>query len=457
MRFEDIAATVAGAPVRGRLAVAFSETPEIEGEVRTDRIDIAALTAIASGGTRSAKGESRFSETPFAPPSLPRFSGRVSVSAAQAALTPALQISKFRSALHFADSNIMIETISGELLGGRLSGEVTVRRAADALGLQGQIAVTDADATQLLFGDGAAPLTGQAALTLQFEGIGRSPRALVGSLNGTGTLVLDNARIASLDPGMFAAAMRSVDQGLPIDAPRVRDLANRGLDAGPLVVPHAETTLTIAAGVARIDTFKAQADAADLAVTGSYDFSSARIDLRFAMAGPADGASLQPEVAVQLRGPAAKPERVLDVSALTGWLALRSVDRQTKKLEAIEQSRPAEPTPEPQLKEKEEPVPSKPEAATQPRRDPPQPAAESLPPAVEIAPAPGERRRVLPHAPQRPEQRVEPQRVEPQRAEPRTEPPRTGGANPFPRPIGAPPPPAPAVKPPQPQSFRPFL
>ena len=127
--------------------------------------------------------------------------------------------------------------------------------------------MTDADATQLLFGDGAAPLTGQAALTLQFEGMGRSPRALVGSLNGSGTLVLDHARIAALDPKVFAAAMTSVDQGLPIDAPRVREVANRGLDAGPLVVPHAEATLIIAAGVARIDTFKARADAADLAVS----------------------------------------------------------------------------------------------------------------------------------------------------------------------------------------------
>ncbi|MFZ5690109.1 MAG: AsmA-like C-terminal region-containing protein [Pseudomonadota bacterium] len=444
IRLEDVSASVAGTPVRGRIAVALGDTPQIEGEIRTDTIDVAGLAAAASGASRTDKGDHRWSETPFALLPLPHLSGRLSVSAAQATITPAMQVSKFRTALQFADSNLKFENIAGELLGGRLSGDITIQRAPDALGLQAQIAITDADATQLLFGDGVAPLTGQAALTMRLEGMGRSPRALVGSLNGTGTLVLDRARIAALDPKVFEIAMRSVDQGLPIDAGRVRDLASRSLDAGPLIVPHAEATLTIAAGIARIDTFKARAEAADLAVSGSYDFSDSRIDLRVAMSGPAAGASLQPELAVQLRGPAAKPERALDISALTGWLALRSVDRQAKKLEAIEQGRAIEDAPE--TPHTEFAAPQKPESATaSPRRKPPQSALQPLPPAVEFAPAP-ERRRILPQT----------QRAEPQRADPRSELPPTGGANPFPRPIGTPPPPN-AVRPSPPQSVRPLF
>ena len=446
VRFDDFSANIAGSAVRGRLGVVYGEPLGIDGELRTDRIDIGAVLATVIGGARASKDGKLCSETPFALPALPQLSGRINVSAAQANLTQALQVSKFVSAVRFADADVSVEDIAGELLGGRLSGEMTVRRGADALGLQARIAVTDADATQLLFGDGAAPLTGQAALTMQLEGMGRSPRALVGSLIGTGTLVLDHARIASLDPKVFAAAMTSVDQGLPIDAPRVRDVANRGLDAGPLVVPHAEATLIVAAGVARIDTFKARADAADLAVTGAYNFSDGRIDLRLAMSGPAEGNSLQPEVAVQLRGPAAKPERVLDVSALTGWLALRSVDRQTKKIEAIEQGLPVEDAPAPS--QKNETAPQKPDAAVAPpRRKPPQPTAQPLPPAIEIRPATGERRRILP------QQRAEPQRDEPQRDEPQ----RPGGANPFPQPIGSPRPSPPVARPFPPQTVRPIF
>ena len=37
-----------------------------------------------------------------------------------------------------------------------------------------------------------------------------------------------------------------------------------------------------------------------------------------------------------LKGPLLSPSRTIDVSALTGWLTLRAVENQAKKLEAIE-------------------------------------------------------------------------------------------------------------------------
>jgi hypothetical protein len=64
---------------------------------------------------------------------------------------------------------------------------------------------------------------------------------------------------------------------------------------------------------------------------------------------------------------------------------------------------------------------------------------------VEIAPVPGERRRILPQ----PQHRADPRRTEPTRAEPQ----RSGGANPFPAPIGSPP----TVRPSTPQSVRPIF
>ena len=421
VQLNELSANIAGSAVRGRLGIVYGDPLAIDGELRADRIDVGAVLATAIGSAGSAKGDRLWSETPFSLPVLPEVSGRITISAAQANLTPSWQVSKFVTALRFSGTDMRVDDVAGELLGGRLTGELKLMRGGDTLGLQGRLAVTDADAAQLLFGEGAAPLTGQAALTLQLEGMGRSPRALVGSLNGSGTLVIDHARIEALDPKVFAAAMSRVDQGLPIDAPRVREVATSGLDAGPLLVPHAEATLVIAAGVARIETFKARADAADLAVSGAYNFSDGRIDLRLAMAGPAEGASLQPEVAVQLRGPAAKLERVLDVSSLTGWLALRSVDRQTKKIEAIEQGLPVEDAPAPAPKES---APQKPDAAVAPpRRKPVAPVVQPLPPAIEIRPATGDRR---------PQHRAEPQ-------PPRAEPDRPGGANPFPQPIGTPP------------------
>ena len=444
-RLDDMSAVIAGSAMRGRLALTYGEMPVIDGEVRTDTVDLGAVLAAVtgSGGAASSKDAPRWSETPFALPALPPLSGQIVVSAARAALSPALQAARFRTTLRFANLNVKADAIEAELLGGHLAGDIDAQRSPDGVSLRGRVGIADADATQLLFGDGPAPLTGRAALKLQFEGMGRSPRALIGSLNGGGTLVLANARFASLDPKVFAAAMLSADQGLPIDAPRVREVAGRALDQGVLKVANAEAALTIAAGVIRIDRFEARAEAADLAISGSYNLADAKLDTRLLLSGAAAGSAVAPEIAVLLRGPASAPERVLDVSALTGWLALRSVDRQTKKIEAIEQGRPLDAAlqPKPEAAPRVEPPRTEPPRIVSPRAEPSVPrraplatpeAARPLGPVVRPAPQ-IDPRRATP-APRIPIQRAEPQ--------------RPGGGNPFPQPLGTP---APLVRQPLPR------
>jgi large subunit ribosomal protein L24 len=360
--------------------------------------------------------------------------GAVTVSAARAILLPSTPATNLRLGLRFTGSDVAANTIEADLFGGRLSGEATLRRGGDGIGLSGRVALQDAAATQIVVGENSSAVTGRAGLQLQLEGAGLTPRALVGSLNGSGKVTLEKGVIAALDPKAFAAAIRSVDQGLPLDASRIREVVTRALEAGPLVVHNAEATLSIAAGMVRIDAFTSRTDIAELAATGSYNLADSGLDLRAALRGPAAGATQRPELAILLRGPASSPQKSVDVSALTGWLALRSVDQQTRRIEAIEQGRPAEaalPAPQPEP-EQSSPLPEI--APVLPRKRPvphaaAPPRAEPLPPAVEVGPAPGIRSRM-------------PQRVDgaPQR-------PAESQANPFPRPIG-PPPQAPQPLPP---------
>src|SRR4029077_1131317 len=81
---------------------------------------------------------------------------------------------------------------------------------------------------------------------------------------------------------------------------------------------------------------------ADLALSGSADLADASIDARLTLAGPGiseGGSSMRPEILVSLKGPYAAPKRSVDVSALSGWLMLRSVERQAKQINAIEAER----------------------------------------------------------------------------------------------------------------------
>jgi uncharacterized protein involved in outer membrane biogenesis len=435
-RLDNLNGTVAGTALRGQLGLSFGDDmPVIDGELKTDAVDLGAFLAAATGIDATDKpSNQKWSDAPFNLPAVPSFAGELKVEAARATLSPSLTVSKLQSKLRFSPTQIKAEPIEADLLGGRGTADLTFRRSADGIGVQGRVAIKGADAAQLLFAEGQSPpLNGRATLNVQFEGGGRSPRAIVGSLNGSGVLALEKARLAALDPIAFSIVTRSVDQGLPLDGPRIREVVGRALDAGTLAVNNAEASFAIAAGIVRIETFTANSEAADLAVTGSYNLVDARLDTRLGLTGAAvAGASLRPELAILLRGgPTTTLERTLDVSTLTGWLALRSVDRQTKRIEAIEQGRPAEAALQ---THEDEATAALPETAPLPRRRPP-PAppqashqtADPLPAPVEIKPAAGDRRRI-------------PQRVEgtPQRANPFPQP----SANPFPQPLGSPPPPS---------------
>lgn len=466
-RLDNFNATIAGTVLRGQLGLAFGDVPVIDGDLRTGAIDVAALVGTITGPEPAKPTNERWSTAPFALPALPSVTGEVKVAAVRAALLPSFAASKLQAVLRFSPTQIRIDSIDADILGGRGTGDVTLRRSADGIGLQGQVALKGVEAGPLLFNEGAhTPLQGRAALTMQFEGGGRSPRALIGSLNGSGMLTLEKARVAALDPGAFAAVTRSVDQGMPLDAQRVRGVVAKALEAGPLTIGSADAALAMAGGVVRLETFSADTDRADLAASGAYNLADGRLDLRMAMTGAAvAGAPMRPEIVVALRGPASTPEREVDVSMLTGWLALRSVDRQTKRLEAIEQGRPADaPSPEgkpqegkaspdgkaasdgkaptdnkasPDNKAASVPVDpdTSPEAAPLPRPKPAAPAQgahhngptgsapaalEPLPAPHEIRPAPGERRR--PPAQPRVDNTPRPQ----------------PSANPFPTPLGSP-------------------
>jgi len=48
---------------------------------------------------------------------------------------------------------------------------------------------------------------------------------------------------------------------------------------------------------------------------------------------------IRPEVGIAIKGPLAMPKRSLDAAAFANWLALRAVEQQTKRLDALESGR----------------------------------------------------------------------------------------------------------------------
>jgi uncharacterized protein involved in outer membrane biogenesis len=340
----DVAGTVAGTSIGGRLAVGLQQPMRVDGDIELGAIELPAAIAAAIGTPPQGAGASPWSGEPFEPRLATGLNGQVAIKAARVALTPKLAARDLRGVLNFDGSELALQSIDGALAGGRIAGGLTFVRRADGLTARAQLSLAGVNLPELFPGDGRPSLTGRLTLDVTAEGAGLSPIALIGSLGGGGSFTLENARLARVDPAAFAAVIRAVDQGLPIDATRVRDKMDAALAGGVLPVALAEGTIAVSAGQARLGNTVVRAQGADLAAGGILNLADGALDARLTLSGSGGAtapADVRPEVAIYFKGPLDAPKRSIDVVALTSWLALRAVEQQSKKLDVLEGREPA--------------------------------------------------------------------------------------------------------------------
>ena len=314
--------------------------------------------------------------------------------------------------LRFDDFELALQGTEANLAGGRIAGDLVFLRGPEGLAARGRLKVANANATELLPGGGVQ--SGRISLDVAAEGSGMSAVALIGSLAGNGSFVLETARLARLDPSAFNNVIRAVEQGLPIDAVGVGNRMDAALAAGGLTIPRAEGSLTINAGQVRVSNATVRAQRADLGVLGSVNLAESTIDARLTLsAAAADApASTRPEIGIALKGPIDTPKRTIDVASLTSWLALRAVEQQSKKLDLLE-GRASPPQIAPTVPEapaqaalpempaagaaapapaRTEPEPPRARPIARPKAKPTPPEqAQPLPPPIDIRPLPAAR------------------------------------------------------------------
>jgi large subunit ribosomal protein L24 len=390
LKLDGLSAQVAGSALRGRLALTFDTVIGVEGDIDADAMDASALLAAAGG---IAEGGSLTSEELFGRGLFAPLNGQVAFRLRHAAVGEALALTGARGILRLAPSELTVEMADAEFARGRLSGELSLRRMPDGTSAKTRFALKGADATLLAPGP-SSPVSGRLALSGELEGTGRSPRALLGALSGAGTLTLAGARIAGLNPQAFAAAMRAVDQGLPLDGVRVHDIVAPTLDRGALSVRAAELPFTVSTGQARFGSLLVQAEDADAALSGAWDIAAQTVEMRAVLTGAAaEMPAGRPEIFLQWKGPLRAPARSIDAAALTGWLALRAVEQQSRRLDEIERPGGAPQAPTAVRVPPASAPPERPKAPPLPPRQRPAgtaaPSVAPLPPPVDIRPAPG--------------------------------------------------------------------
>ena len=158
------------------------------------------------------------------------------------------------------------------------------------------------------------------------------------------------------------------------------------LSAGALSIASAQIPFNIRDGRLRVGATTLAADGVRAVVSGGYDIPADQADIR-ATPRLRRCRSVRPAVlGIQLFA-AGTPDalnRTIDVTALSSWLAVRTIDRETRRLDAIERGEPPPPPPPPLV------IPLEPQEA---------PDAVASTPPVTDAPMPGRDPRRLPQKP----------------------------------------------------------
>jgi large subunit ribosomal protein L24 len=344
LAFEEIGGIVAGAGVRGRVALNLGGRPRIEGRLESDALDVTTLLATVVGmpARPGGRGDSAgWPAEPFGPGVLAGLAGQIEFAVSRAQLSAEHVAQEVRGLVRFGEGELSFEDVQGNFAGGRFLAQFALPTGPEGIALRARLALSEADASGVVPGGARPAIAGRLALQAELEGSGLSPATLVGSLRGAGTVTLEAAQIAGLDPKAFDTVIRAVDRGTTVDAAKIRDMMAAALDAGGLALPRLDGAFTIVAGQARWGNVVASGEGGDLAITGTVDLAEWTLDARLTLSGPVGQASVpgRPDVFIGLKGPVAAPKRTLDVSALTGWLTLRTVERQSKQIEALEAER----------------------------------------------------------------------------------------------------------------------
>ncbi|MEJ2623908.1 MAG: AsmA-like C-terminal region-containing protein, partial [Pseudolabrys sp.] len=341
LTLNDIDATVADTRVRGTLGVSLGTPHRLQGTLDADRVDGAGLIAAAIGLPRAPaeKGAGwTWSDAPFGPGAFGDYAGQVNLKIRRVRLSPRMSLRQFSATLHAGKNEFALDDMAGALGSGSFGGSLAFKAGDSGVAVTSKLALANVESASLLPAAARPPVTGALDVSADLQGSGLSPAALIGGLHGTGKLTLKDASFAGLNPQAFDAVTRAVDDGLPVEGDKISELVRRALESGALPVKQAQGKLAVNAGLVQLDDFSASSPDASLSLTSSFDLTDGTVDARLVLSSAKEKGG--PDIFMVLKGPATSPTRSIDVSALTGWLTLRSVENQAKRLKALQQAAP---------------------------------------------------------------------------------------------------------------------
>ena len=334
LTFDDLDSTISGSRLRGHVAVTLDGDRNVDGEVGLDTLDLAPAFALAIGASGRDAAE------PLGAGLLKGWRGRVAFQALRGALPGGGELRPVSGTVKSDGQSLTFDAIKGGIGGGETTATIDARPGANGIALNASVQLTGVDGAALRYRSLAMP-PGRTSMQLTLTSQGRSASALTGAFSGSGTVTLESARIAGLDPRAFDVAMRASDTGQATDDTRLRQIIEPVLSAGGMSVKTAQIPFSIGDGRLRVGATTLESDRARAIISGGYDIPADQADIRVTLASTAAGqAASRPEIQLFAAGSPDALNRTVDVASLSAWLAVRAIDRETRRLDWIERGEP---------------------------------------------------------------------------------------------------------------------
>lgn len=348
LALRDLAGQVGDVSVSGSVEGSLDPAPgerlrRFKGALRLSDLDLQALSEAVLGPDQWSSlgsGRSVWPAAPFGQALLSSLDLALDIEAERMDLGLAEAAENISARLRLGPEELRLDDLASTFAGGRLGGQLALRRSGGEGAFSGRMKLEGADLTQLVWTpDGRAVATGTLDLLADVEGAGRSISGIVASLTGSGTVTIREGALRGLNPQAFSLVMRAVDAGLDLSEDRIGEVFLSHMQAGTLRFDTLEAALGVIGGRVSARNIAVDAQAANLFGSAQINLNDLTLDSDFSLTVDAGDEAVvggEPQVGLLFTGPLEQPERKVNVAPFTAYLTLRAFEQEVERVEKLQ-------------------------------------------------------------------------------------------------------------------------
>ncbi|WP_237152348.1 AsmA family protein [Oryzibacter oryziterrae] len=343
LRIQRLTGKASDVPLSGELVLDRSaDVPVLSGNLAFDSASLASLAEAALGpGVLDfpiVESRSPWPEAPFGNALLDGFDTDLSLAFTELSISDQLAAHDARLSLRSSASGIAFDGISAKLAGGDLGGNLEIKSDLDgSAALSGTLKLAGASTDELVWQrDGRPVARGRLGIDAQVNATGRTIAGWMASLSGGGSVAIEDGSIASMNTRAFSSVVRTADSGKELSDDAIRQLFQDNVDVGDLAFSRLDATFTLTSGTLRAPSIVVQGGASETSASATVDLPHMSLQSEWRLAPNAADFAVSggavPQVSVLFSGPLDTPRRKIDVTALTSYLGIRNLEKETERV-----------------------------------------------------------------------------------------------------------------------------